>query len=483
MDSSIKQLALRGVDTATRLGASYADVRFVRLRRQVISTEDTRVSNLADSDDFGFGIRVLVNGAWGFASSGSITPECMDAVAADAVEIARAGATVMGDPVTLVPEPAWSTEFRTPVEVNPFEIAISEKTGLLLEINRALLNHAGIKKANAWILLKGEERALATSEGSWLISNVTTSATGYTATAIGDGDARSRSYIPTPLTAGWENVDRQDLLANTERVALQAVEHLHAPECPVGFFDLVLDPGHLALTIHESVGHPTELDRALGMEESLAGRSFATPEKLRTFQYGSPIINFVADNTLAHGLATQGFDDDGVAAQRWHMIENGILANYGTSREVAGAIGLNRSTGASRADHWSHTPIVRIPNLSLMPGSQPSTPDDLIAGVEDGIYIEGRGSFSIDQMRYNFQFGGDAFWRILNGKKAGMLKNVTYQSITPEFWNSCDGLSDERFWRMTGVQNCGKGDPGQIAQMTHGAPYARFRKIKVGAAR
>jgi TldD protein len=278
-------------------------------------------------------------------------------------------------------------------------------------------------------------------------------------------------------------VDAKNLLANTDRVAEQALEHLKAPECPAGVMDLVLDPAHLSLTIHESVGHPTELDRVLGMEESLAGRSFATPEKLGNFQYGAPIINFVADNTLSGGLATHGFDDDGVAGQRWHMIKDGVLNAYGTSRDMAGFVGYERSTGCARADHWSHTPIVRIPNLSLMPGTVECTPDDLISGVEDGIYIEGRGSFSIDQMRYNFQFGGDAFWRIKDGKKAGMLKNVTYQSITPDFWNSCDGLADERFWQPNGILNCGKGDPGQISQMTHGAPYARFRGITVGAAK
>ncbi|HEY3268948.1 MAG TPA: TldD/PmbA family protein [Armatimonadota bacterium] len=483
MESNIKALALRGVDTAVRLGADYADVRFMRLRRQRISAEDERIADLKDSDDFGFGVRVLVGGAWGFASSGDITAEGMDRTAAEAVEIANAGRALMGAPVTLVPEPARESCFATNVRIDPFAVPIAEKTGLLLDINRGLLSHAGIKKAMAWMMLKQDDRSIATSEGSWLTSSVVTSAAGYWATAVGNNDARSRSYIPVPLTAGWENIDAADLLANTDRVAEQAIEHLSAPDCPQGRFDLVLDPGHIALTIHESVGHPTELDRALGMEESLAGRSFATPEKLGSLQYASPIVNFVADNNLTGGLATQGFDDDGVAAQTWHMIKDGRFVSYGTSREVAGAVGFDRSTGCSRADHWSHTPIVRIPNLSLMPGKDACTPDDLIAGVEDGIYIEGRGSFSIDQMRYNFQFGGDAFWRIQNGKKAGMLKNVTYQSITPEFWNSVDGLSDERFWRKTGIQNCGKGDPGQVAQMTHGAPYVRVRSVAVGAAR
>lgn len=478
-----KELAQQGLNTATMLGAEYADVRFVRSRRQIIGAEDERISGLNDSSDLGFGVRVLVGGAWGFASSGDVSTESVDRVAAEAVAIAQASRLVMGQPVELVPEPAAQTCFKTPIQIDPFLVPISEKTGLLIEINQALLAHEGIKKANGWIILKRFERGLATSDGSWLVSDVVTSAAGFQATAVGNGDARSRSYVPPHLTAGWENVDAKDLLANVPRVAEQAVEHLKAPECPEGLLDLVLDPMHLSLTMHESVGHPTELDRALGMEESLAGRSFATPEKLNNLQYAAPIVNFLADGNLEHGLATQGFDDDGVAAQTWHIIKDGRFVSYGTSREVAGAVGFSRSTGSCRADHWSHTPIVRIPNLSLMPGKEPCTPDDLIAGVDDGIYIEGRGSFSIDQMRYNFQFGGDGFWRIQNGKKAGMLKNVTYQAITTDFWNACDGLSDERFWQPNGVMNCGKGDPMQISQMTHGAPYARFRRIKVGAAR
>jgi TldD protein len=265
-------------------------------------------------------------------------------------------------------------------------------------------------------------------------------------------------------------------------VADQAVEHLRAPECPGGVFDLVLDPHNLALTIHESVGHATELDRVLGYEESLAGRSFATPEKLDRMSYGSPLVNFVADNTLPGGLATHGFDDEGVTGQRWHIVEDGMFRGYSTGREVAAEMGYDRSRGSCRADHWSSIPIVRIPNLSLAPGRHPLTPEELIEDTKDGIYIEGRGSFSIDQMRCNFQFGGDAFWRIKDGKLAHMLKNVTYQSMTTDFWGSCDAICDQRFWVPNGVLNCGKGDPMQVSQMTHGAAPARFKGITVGGA-
>ena len=266
-------------------------------------------------------------------------------------------------------------------------------------------------------------------------------------------------------------------------MAQQSLEHLSARQCPVGEKDLILDPHNLALTMHESVGHATELDRALGMEESLAGRSFATPDLLGNLQYGAPHVNFVADNTLPGGLASEGFDDDGVPSGKWHIIKDGLFTGYSTGREVAGAIGLDRSVGGCRADHWSSIPIVRIPNLSLMPGDEPLTPEELIASTDDGIYIEGMGSFSIDQMRQNFQFGGDAFWEVKGGKITGMLKNVTYQSITPAFWNACDAICDERFWVPNGVVNCGKGDPMQVQKMTHGAAPARFRGITVGAAK
>jgi TldD protein len=478
----MKDFARLALDTATRLGASYADVRLVRYRRQELTAEDRRLAGFTDSDSLGLGVRVLVRGAWGFAASGELTHEEVQRVAAEAVKVARASASVMERPVILVPEPPRVERFRSPMEVDPFTIGPAEKAGLLLEINEGLLHHSGVKKANAWLTIRRAERFFLSTEGHDLESDVVTTGCGYGATAVDDHDARSRRYEPPPLTRGWENIDREDLLANVERVAEQSVEHLAAPDCPDGEIDLILDPLNLALTIHESVGHATELDRALGYEESMAGRSFATPELLGNMQYGSQLVSFVADNTLEAGLATHGFDDEGVAGQRWHIVEEGTFAGYGTGRETAAEIGLTRSNGTCRADHWASIPIVRIPNLSLAPGKQPLSPEEIIADTGDGIYIEGMGSFSIDQMRCNFQFGGDAFWRIKNGKRAGMLKNVTYQSMTTDFWGSCDAIADKRFWVPNGVLNCGKGDPMQVSQMSHGAATARFRRVKVGAA-
>ncbi|HEY3282912.1 MAG TPA: TldD/PmbA family protein [Armatimonadota bacterium] len=477
--TDLLQLAL---DEATRLGATYADARWVSYRRQRLGTEDERVSGISDSEDTGLGVRVLAKGAWGFAATGEVTRDEVLRIARQAVAIAEASATAMKRPVTLVPEPARRETFRTPYEVDPFTIGIDQKAGLLLQINRELLKH-GARKAHGFMTFKKDHRLFASTEGSLLESEVFTSAVGYQATATNSNDARTRAYFPPPLTAGYENVNAADLLAQAPRVAEQATQQLTAKECPVGRTNLILDPNNLALTIHESVGHATELDRALGMEESLAGRSFATPDKLRNLQYGSENVNLVADNTLPHGLATHGFDDDGVAGQRWSIVEDGLFVGYGTSREVAGEIDLERSNGTCRADHWGSVPIVRIPNLSLMPGRKPLTLEELIGDTDEGIYIEGMGSFSIDQMRCNFQFGGDACWEVKKGKVVGMLKNVTYQSMTTDFWNSCDAVCDERFWVQNGVLNCGKGDPIQISQMSHGAAPARFRNVAVGGAK
>lgn len=482
-DPATIELSHQAINVALHYGASYADVRVVRYLRQNLNCEDERVSGIKDSEDIGFGVRVIADGAWGFAGSGRLTNDEVERVARQAVEIARASATASREPVRLIPEPNRQVEFRSTCEVDPFSVPVDRKVGLLLEINRRLLKHTGITKAFSHITLRKDERLLVNSEGSVLSSAVHTTGVVYRATAVGEGDAQSRTYEPPPRTMGYENINEADLLGNTDRVAEQAIAKLHAKESPVGIKDLILDPHNLALTMHESVGHATELDRALGMEESLAGRSFATPDKLNRLQYGAGIVNFVANNTLPHGLATFGFDDDGVEAQRWHIVEDGVFRGYSTSREVAGVIGLERSVGGCRADHWSSIPIVRIPNLSLAAGRESLTLDELISDTDDGIYIEGMGSFSIDQMRCNFQFGGDAFWEIKDGKIVGMLKNVTYQSLTPEFWNSCDAICDERFWIPNGVLNCGKGDPMQISQMTHGAAPARFRRVKVGGAK
>ncbi|MDD4277778.1 MAG: TldD/PmbA family protein, partial [Candidatus Cloacimonetes bacterium] len=301
------------------------------------------------------------------------------------------------------------------------------------------------------------------------------------ATAIHDGDSQSRTFDEGGRAVGWEWIQSLNLIEKAKQIAQEALIKVKAESLGLETRrTLILDPNHLGLTMHESVGHPTELDRVLGWEADYAGVSFATPEKLKNFRYGSEIVNFVGDNTLPEGLATHGFDDDGVPGQKWHIIKDGILNEYGSTRDTAMEIDLGYSRGCNRATYYYDQPINRIPNLYLLPGTKPLTPAELIADTEDGVYIQGRGSFSIDQHRVNFQFGGDYFWEIKNGKLIRPLKKILYKSSNPEFWNSCDAICDERFWSPFGVVNCGKGQPSQSARMTHGSAPARFRNIRVG---
>ncbi|HEY3323148.1 MAG TPA: TldD/PmbA family protein [Planctomycetota bacterium] len=486
----MKDLCLFAVDTARQKGARYADARIVRLRDQNISTEDMRVESVSDSESLGIGVRVIAGGAWGFASSslgGAGVPagrEKAAQAAAQAVEIARASALAPAPGgIRWAAEPAHVDAFRTPVEKDPFAVPLKEKIDLLLAIGKAVLAVSGVSKCQGSMRFKTEHRFLANTEGSVIESSTCTSTATYEATAVDANTAKTRYFEAYPRNAGYEHIEGTPLLAEATRVGQQAVEKLKSPAGPTGKKDLVLHPSHLALTMHESIGHATELDRVLGMEESLAGSSFATTDLLGKLRYGSPIMNIICDNTLPFGLGTRGFDDDGVQDQRWHVIRDGILVDYMTSREVCHAIGANRSHGSCRADSWGSIPIIRQSNIGLAPGPKPLTLDELIGGVDDGIYIEGMGSFSIDQKRQNFQFGGDGFWEIKHGKLGQMLKDVTYQALTTEFWGALDAICDERFWTPYGVMNCGKGDPMQIAQMTHGSAPARFRQINVGGAK
>jgi TldD protein len=405
-------------------------------------------------------------------------------VARNALEIAKASARLRGESkVILAEEPVRRGVFRTPIEIAPFSVSPAEKLALLVAVNEKLLKVKGIKKAFAWMEERHTDQIFGNTEGSILETETSTTLAGYRAVAVENGESQTRSFQTHPKNAGYEHILELRLLDHADRVANEAVEKLKAPEPDEAIRDLVLDPSHLALTIHESVGHATELDRVLGYEANYAGRSFATTDKLGRYRYGSPLVNFVADNALPGGLATTGYDDEGVECQRWDIIREGILVGYSTTREVARFIGESRSRGSARADGFASFPIGRIPNLCLMPGKTSATPEDLASEVKDGILIVGEGSFSIDQMRLNFQFGGDGFWEIKNGKRTRMLKNVLYWGITPQFWNSLDGLSDERFRGTHGFVTCGKGEPSQWGRMTHASPWARFRKVKTGRGR
>jgi len=478
----IKELAQRALDTANHLGASYSDIRIIRTQTETIRVENEQVSRISQNESLGFGLRVLKAGAWGFVSSCELNPCTVDRLAAEAVSIARASSSVMNDPVRLAKEPSYQTSWKTPYATDPFLVPLEAKVRLLLDVNQVLRKRPEIIRAVGSLSFIRERQWMATSQESWIDQEFLRSGGGYTAFSAGNGDTQCRSYPSGHggnfKSAGYEFILEQDFLSQAERVRDEAVVLLTAEPCPSGEKDLILEGHQLALQIHESVGHPLELDRVLGMEASFAGRSFATTEKLRKFSYGSPIVNLVADLTLPGGLATCGFDDDGVEAQKYHVVRDGRFEGYFTNRELAHVIGEERSRGCNRTQGFSHIPIIRIPNLSLMPGDWKY--EDLIADTQDGVLMASNKSWSIDQMRLNFQFGSEIAWEIKNGKIGKIYKNANYQGITPEFWRSCDAICDRQSWQLWGVHNCGKGEPMQIAEMTHGNSPARFKKVRVG---
>lgn len=473
-------LLKQACDTAKKKGCQFADARYLEIRLQQVSSRDLALSNCSESDDRGFGVRVLYDGAWGFASSPTYTSEEVDNVVALAIRIARASAMALrAGGVNWATQESLKLVFESKCKRDPFSVSLEDKADILISANQVMLKNKSVMRAQGYLLFKRVQRWYVNTEGSELASDVTSSESVISAIAVGNDDFQERNWKAPSTSQGFEVYKKQEFLGQAERVAAEAEEKLSARLSPEGDFDIVTDSENLSLTIHESVGHATELDRVMGYEVSMAGSSFVTRDKKGEFQYGSNKVTLMADNTLENGLATQGFDDDGVPAQRWEIVKNGVFQTYSTGREFAHYIGETHSRGCCRADHWSSIPIVRIPNLFLMPGKQPLSPDELIGDVKHGLYFEGMDSFSIDQRRLNFQFGGNAVWKIKNGKKAGMLKAALYQSRTPTFWNACDAICDKNFWRPHGVINCGKGDPMQIAQMTHGAAPTRFRKIRI----
>ena len=475
----MKELTGLALDTATRLGATYADIRIIQTQSESVSAKNEKVSDIGKSEDEGFGVRVIADGAWGYASSSVLTKSEIQRIAAAAVDTAKASATLKKADVELVPEESHVDVWRTPFDKDPFGVPLETKIDLLLKINAEMMKVKDIKVASSQMRFKRELQFFASNEGSFIEQELLRSVAGYSATAVGGGDMQTRSYPCSHggggRCKGYELIDELALLENAQQTAEEAAALLRAPECPEKTTDLILGGSQLALQIHESIGHPIELDRVLGSEADYAGTSFVTIDKLGNFQYGSPAVNIVADSTIPHGLATLGYDDEGVAAQKWDIIKDGVFVGYLTSRETAPAVGEKRSRGAMRADGWSRLPLVRMTNISLTPGEWPL--DDLIADTKDGVYMDSNKSWSIDQKRLNFQFGTEIAWEIKNGKKTRMLKNAVYQSMTPEFWNSCDAVCDD--FVLWGVLNCGKGQPPQTAEMSHGAASARFKNIKI----
>ncbi|MBU2530324.1 MAG: TldD/PmbA family protein [Elusimicrobia bacterium] len=472
----------KAIEIANKYKVDFGDIRIIEEQRQDLSVKNGEIGDFDNSITMGFGVRILLNGAWGFASSDVINFKEIERITLLAINIAKASSLLKEKKVKLAKESVYKDIWQTPFIIDPFEISIEEKFNLLFKIDSVLRKRPEIKSTVSSISFIREHQYHMTTEGSRIEQILLNSGAGYTATAILNNEVQLRSYPSIhggqALSMGYELIESLKLLENAERTRDEAIALLKAPQCPQGELDLIISGNQLALQIHESVGHATELDRVLGYEESYAGSSFATREKLGKFQYGSNIVNLVADATVPGGLATAGYDDDAVKAQRWDIVKDGILSGYMTNREFAHNIKETRSNGCNRADGYNNIPITRICNLSLMPGKHEL--DDLINGVKNGVLMDNNKSWSIDQKRLNFQFGCEIGWIIKNGKIKSMVKNPIYQGITPKFWNSCDGICNEKHWKLWGVSNCGKGQPGQIAMMCHGNSPSRFRKVKIG---
>ncbi len=484
----MKDLASSALDTATQRGATYADVRVIDDRSRGLATKNGKIANASDSQSQGFSVRVLMNGAWGFASSADLGRSSVEATAAHAVEIARASAKVKQSDVKLVPEQAVTAEWTTPYEIDPFTIPVEENLYLLQKIDADLRAVQGVTLAETNMNFRREEQWFFSSEGSNIHQTKYSTGAGYVAYAFAGSEIQKRSY-PSSFGGQWQNkgyelIEELKLVENARRIGEEAVALHSADQCPEGVFDIILESSQLGLQIHESIGHPIELDRVLGMEANFAGTSFLTLEKLRTLKYGSELVNVVADARQEHGpgLGTFGFDDEGVPAQCTPIITNGLFTGYLSSRETAPTIGLNRSGGTLRAESWNRLPIIRMTNISILPGEKPLTLEQLISSTDHAILFQTNRSWSIDDKRYNFQFGTEIGWEIKNGKRARMLKNPSYSGITTEFWNSMDAICSRDEWTLWGTPNCGKGQPQQVMGTGHGASPARFRGVKVGSA-
>lgn len=469
------------LDLARRRGAQYADARLVENRTETIQLRNGQSETLENAETVGVGVRVLANGGWGFASTSELELEAVQRAAEQALEIAAASGSVPGEPVELGPPVTSRGSYHTPVEVDPFNVPLEQKLGVLLAADAELQRVPQVKSRQSNLVFIRERKWFANSEGARTEQTIVETGGGLVAVAVGEGEVQQRSY-PTSfgrqqVTAGWEAVEAWDLPGNAERIGSQAAELLTAERCPSGVRDIILGGDQVALQIHESCGHPIELDRVYGTEAAYAGTSFLTTEKLDNFQYGAPVVNITAESVRPNGLGTFGWDDEGVPAQSTPIVAEGQFVGYLMSRETASRLG-RESNGCMRASGWNRIPLIRMTNVSLEPGEWDL--EDLIADTEAGIYMETNRSWSIDDRRYNFQFGTEIGYEIKNGKLGRMLRNPTYTGITPQFWNSCDAVCGPSHWVMWGTPNCGKGQPSQVAHTGHGAAPARFRNVQVG---
>lgn len=502
LDIALKRsLADAALAAAKTAGATYCDVRIGRYLNQFVVTREDKVQNVVNTESTGVGIRVIANGTWGFAASNDLSSTSVAKAAMQAVAIAKANSRLTRTPVELAPvKGVGEVSWATPIKKNAMEVPIKEKVDLLLSVNAAAMN-AGASFVNSILFLVNEQKYFASTDGSYIDQDVHRIWAPLNITAVDkeSGKFRNRAGLSAPMGMGYEYLDPKpegrivmpgglvgystsyDMVEDAKLGAQQAKEKLKAKSVKPGKYDLVLDPHHLWLTIHENVGHPTELDRVLGYEANYAGTSFATLDKWKSksFKYGAEIVNLFADKTQPHSLGGVGYDDEGVKTKRWDIVKDGILVNYQAIRDQAHILGEKESHGCCYADSWNSVQFQRMANISLAPGKEKLTPEEMIKDVKDGIYIVGAGSFSIDQQRYNAQFGGQLFYEIKDGKITEMLEDVAYQIRTPEFWASCAAICDERDYRLGGSFFDGKGQPSQISAVSHGSATARFNGINV----
>ncbi len=494
-----KHLADIALNAARAKGATYVDVRIGRYLNQFITTRENKVQNVANTESYGVGIRVIANGSWGFAASNNVTDDGVAKTAERAVAVAKANAKIISEPVQLAPQQGYGeVNWKTPIQKNSFEVPIKEKVELLLSVNAAAMQ-GGANFVNSAILAVNEQKYFASTDGSYIDQDIHRIYPFFNVTKIDkeSGKFQTRRSLSSPMGMGYEYLipseeskvhgivtrykDHYDILEDVKNAANDVSQKIVAKSVEAGKYDLILDPSHLWLTIHESVAHPTELDRVLGYEANYAGTSFLTLDKWKSqnFHFGSKLVNIVADKLQPGSLGAVGYDDEGVKCKQWDLIKDGVLVSYQAIRDQAHIIGLKESNGCCYSQSWSDVQFQRMPNVSLKAGKEKMSPDDLIKNVEKGIYIIGDGSFSIDQQRYNFQFGGQTFYEIKNGKIAGMLKDVAYQANTQEFWNSCVAIADESDYRLGGAFNDGKGQPSQSNAVSHGSATSRFNGVNV----
>jgi len=480
----VKEWTDEALNTAKRAGADYVDIRIVRRRYQSVEVKNGTPEAISESDDYGFGVRVLYKGCWGFAASFLVDKPEIIRIAKRATDIAHASYMVRGKPVELAPNRPKVETYETPYQEDPFAVSLEEKLALLVKATQIMQREKAVRVAQAFFRAFREDKTYADSDGAYIRQLIMESGAGITATAVSQGEMQVRSY-PNSFrgnfgTTGYEFVRGMKLTDEAERVASEAVALLTAPDCPDTETTLIIDGSQMALQIHESIGHAVELDRVFGMEASYAGTSFVKPEMQGNFRYGSDLVNVVADATHPGGLGTFGYDDEGVPAQKRYILKNGIFSGFLTNRETASQLPVpEASGGTARADGYGRIPIIRMTNINLLPGD--STLEKMISETKHGLLIATNRSWSIDDKRYNFQFTAEIGWLIENGQRRGVVKNPTYYGITPMFWGSCDAIAGEKEWRMWGTPNCGKGEPGQTAHVGHGASPTRFRGVKVGS--